>query len=177
MLTIDWKKWGVLLVAFLCLGGCAAQKISPSSPIAHLKLVSSNPGDRTTVAIKRTLTGHGIQITDKAPLVLVLDSIKYSNPFPDQLNAGVAFTTTSTLSLNFTVTTLSGKVILEKRSLSESHSLFHNANQVNTSSMDNLFLRTLSRRLANRIYYQLSATDTTETIKKAMGHKHAAKRH
>lgn len=181
MLRVGLTKTGALLTLTLLVTGCSTKLIgSPtdrSAVISRINLVSTNPDNRTTVAVKRSLAEHGIQVTYKAPLTLALDKMHFKHPFPDQIDAGVAFTTTATLSATYKLTTAKGNAIIPEREVNASQSLFHNANQVNTSSMDNIFMRILSKRLANSIYYQLSATNTIKKIKKTLKEKHAAKRH
>ena len=178
-----WKKISVLATLSLGLVACSTKLIGSAADrpavIAQVHVISDNPGNRTTVAIERNLKEHDIQLTQNAPVVLELTNMTYSHPFPDQINAGVAFTTTATLSATYRLTTASGEPIQGDTTVSASQSLFHNANQVNTTSMDNIFLRTLSRKLASSIYYRLSATNTTKRIEKILGQgqKHAAKRH
>ena len=141
--------------------------------IAQVHVISDNPGNLTTVAVERNLKSHAIQLSNQAPVELILSNMSYSHPLPDQINAGVAFTTTATLSATYRLMTASGKQIQGDTPVSASQSLLHNANQVNTTSMDNVFMRNLSRQLASTIYYALSSTNTTQKIEKILGQKHA----
>ncbi len=176
-----WKK--IVLFATLSVGlsSCSTQLIGSAadrSPIiARVDVVSDNPGNRTTVALERALKEHDIQVTKSAPVVLQLSEMSYSHPFPDQINAGSAFSTTASLSATYRLMTASGKLIRSDTPVSVSENLFHNANQVNTTSMDTIFMRILSRKLANAIYYQLSATNTIQEIKKVSAEEYANKRH
>lgn len=176
-----FKKLGLLLTLPLLTAGCAIKLVgSPAdrpAVIARMCVTSDNPGNRTTVAVKRTLKEHDINLSKNAPVVLVLSKMTYDHPFPDQINAGVAFTTTATMQATYEITTTSGKTIIPENTLSVDQSLFHNANQVNTTSMDDVYYRTLSRKLANNLYYKLSSTRVTHKIEQALGVKHAVKRH
>jgi outer membrane lipopolysaccharide assembly protein LptE/RlpB len=165
----------------LLLSGCSTKLIGGPSDrpasLAHISVESENPGNRTTVAVRRSLKEHDIQLSSNAPLVLSLKNMRYTHPLPEQINAGVAFITTATLTVTYQLTTKGGHVIIANRTISASQNLLHNANQVNTTSMDNLFMRSLSQQLANSIYYQLSATNTIKRIDNALEKSHAAKRH
>jgi outer membrane lipopolysaccharide assembly protein LptE/RlpB len=169
------------IALLLSLTGCSTKLIGSRadrpSALTQVNVVSENPGNRTTVAVKRSLQEHAITIDKQAPLVLALTKMHYTHPLPDQINAGVAFTTIATLSVTYQLETAGGRVIISNRTISAQQNLLHNANQVNTASMDNVFKRSLSRQLASSIYYQLSATDTVKLIEKALGKPHAAKRH
>lgn len=172
--------WGGLL-SLLCLAGCSTKLIgSPADRpevLAQIQVASDNPGNRTTVAVERNLQQHAIRLSPKAPLVLTLSQMNYSHPLPDQINAGVAFVTTATLSVTYQLTSSCGELIIPDQTISATRNLLHNANQVNTTSMDDLFQRSLSQQLASNIYYQLSAIDTVKRIKKALELSDAAKRH
>lgn len=164
----------------LTLSGCSTQLIGSSADrpaaLMQINVTSENPGNRTTVTVERTLKEHRIQLNPNAPLILSLKNISYTHPLPDQINAGVAFVTTATLTIRYELTTNKGVIVVSDRTIAASQNLLHNANQVNTASMDSIFLRSLSQQLANSIYYQLSATNTVKLINKVLGKSDAVER-
>jgi outer membrane lipopolysaccharide assembly protein LptE/RlpB len=178
--VLYWKKITCLAMLSLGLTSCSSHLIgSPidrAPVIARLDIISENPGNQTTVAVERILQAHDIQLDNQAPVVLHLSQMNYSHPLPDSINAGSAFSTTATLSATYRLTTASGKLIRPDTTVTASQNLFHNANQVNTSSMDIIFIQTLSKQLANTLYYQLSGTNTIQEIEKILGKAHAPKR-
>lgn len=176
-----WKKTAWLSLLLPLLSGCSLKLIGSAQDrpavISRVRVVSANPDNRLTIAVKRSLASRDVTISEKAPITLYLSKIDYDHPLPEHFTAGVAFTTTATLSAHYKLTTRSGKIILADSSISASQSLFHNANQVNTSSRDNLFQRTLAQKLANSIYFKLSSEQTITQIRRALEVKHAAKGH
>ena len=177
------RCFGFVLCVALTLGitGCGLHLIGtpadrPSS-LARMHFTSDNPNNRLTGVVKRSLIARDIVLTDKAPLILSLSKIKYTHPFPSELNAGVAFTTTATLSATFELLTRSGKTVVGPARISANESLFHNANQINTTSMDALFERLLTARLAAQLFDVLRSAHTQALIAKAhKGDKHATSR-
>lgn len=201
---------GLSLLSVVGLVGCgyhlAGNPARVPTAISQIHLVSEYPDNRLTTDLKRTLISHGITLSPTAPLYLAVGKVSFSQPLPDNFNAGVTFSTTAMLSAQFTLTTartvqhelkMATAARLKSKSsttatkplpteeterygdilsqtLSSSESIYHYANQVDTSSLNPLMRRLLSQRLAQEIYDRLAAYDTIRLVQNAL---HPKKRH
>jgi LPS-assembly lipoprotein len=167
------SKTTLLTLGLLLLAGCGFHLrgiVNLPSQLQTLYLQSASPYSELTRQIRTSLKFSNAKLVssaDQAPVTLHIFDEKFSSSQTSVASTNQTRSYTATYSMQYNITSASGKVLMQTRTISSTQNVTAQPNEVleNTNKLD-IAKQNLLRNLVSKLLFQLASKNTIAALKK-----------